>query len=163
MKTHHRYLSLLALPLALIACGDDDARTVDIRGLTAEEAADEAADALCDRAAECGEVSYECSSDGTTQVCTGTIETTSYTACYAETQPEIRADLEDCELTTAQEELVNECMNAMLAQPCLTQDQVDANAEAMEQDLDPPYGGTPPAACAQVGEIFEACDDSTPQ
>lgn len=162
MKKHHPYLILLALPLALIACGDDDGLTVDIRGLTAEEAADEAAGALCTRWSECGEVSYECTGDGETQVCTGIIEPVTYTACYADLQAEMRDDFVGCELTTAQEVAVNDCVNGMLAMPCLTQDQVDANAEALEQDLDPPYQAEAPIACQQVGEVFETCD-ATPQ
>ena len=161
MKTHPWYL-LLALPLAVVACGGDDGLTVDIRGLTAEEAADEAAGALCEWAAECGQVSYECSSDGTTTTCAGTIEPMTYTACYADLQAEMRADFVGCELTTAEQVLVNDCVNGMLAVPCLTQAQVDANAEAMEQDLDPPYQTDPPVACEQVGEVFDTCD-ATPQ
>jgi len=162
MKTHPRYLLLLALPLALVACGGDDGLTVDIRGLTEEEAADVSAGAICTRWSECGDVSYECSSDGTTTTCVGTIEPVTYAACYTDLQPEMREDFVGCELTTAEQVLVNDCVNGMLAAPCLTQGQVDANAEAMEQELDPPYGTEPPIACQQVGAVFETCD-ATPQ
>lgn len=163
MKLHLRYLVLVALPLALAACGDDDGgQDVDIRGLTADEQADVAADALCDWAAECGQVSYDCSSDGTTTTCTGTIETTTYQACYAETEPDMLEDFQGCTLTADQEATINGCLNAMVAEPCLTQDQVDANAAAMEQGEDPPYGGDAQAACTPLGAIFDSCD-ATPQ
>jgi hypothetical protein len=163
MKSKHlTLLALFLLSVSLFACGDDDGTSsVDIRGLTAEEAAAVSAEAICNQSVRCGAVSYECSSDGQTTTCTGTIEPVQYQECYLDLEPEMRGDFEGCELTEAQALQANDCVNAMADAPCLTQAQVDANAAAREVGDDPPYGGELPVACEQIGAVFEACDATT--
>ena len=167
--THRHWLSrtLLFLPAILLAMGmvgcpkkDKEGFRIDIRGLGPDEAAAHIADQMCQYMQVCGMVMYECEgSSGGDTMCTGTIEYPPYGYCHAELSTDIRDDLFCEPLSPTEEVNVNDCINAMLAEPCLTQAQVDANAAAMAAGEDFPYGGTVPAACYMLGAIIDNCED----
>jgi hypothetical protein len=57
--------------------------------------------------------------------------------------------IEQVELTAAEEQLVNDCINGMLAQQCLTQSDVDEIVDAMNRGEEPDLGEERPAAEAE--------------
>jgi len=147
------------------ACNTDDAPLrVDISGLSDPAAAEHLADTMCQHWETCGQASFECSSsvDGPT-VCTGEVVFQDYNECYQEVHPDILDDLEQVELTAAEEQLVNDCVNAMLAQKCLTQADVDEIVDAMNRGEEPDWEEDMPAACAEMEQIFDLEPVAEPQ
>lgn len=152
----------LFLTLLISGCpssGDSGLR-IDIRGLSPDEAADHVADRMCKYMDKCGMVIYECSaSTDEPVVCEGTIEPFPYSACYGVLQEDFREELFCKELSSEEQNLVNKCFNEMLAEPCLTQEQVDANADAIAEGEDPPYGPVMSSECMQLQPVFEECGE----
>jgi hypothetical protein len=108
------------------------------------------ADALCDR----GQMRLIRSPP---TVCEGTIERATYEACFAEAEPDIRADLEQCALTAAEERQLQDCINARLEESCISQSELDAyvaklNAGDPDADIRPPL-----PECVGIGALFEGC------
>lgn len=148
------------------ACNDDDTLRVDISGLSDQAAADHIADTMCRHMETCGQATFECSSSGPggdPPLCSGEVIYPEYNECYQEIQPDILDDLEQVDLTAAQEQLVNDCVNAMVAQDCLTQSDVDEIVDAMNRGEEPDWGEDYPAACEQMDEIFGGENVSEPQ
>lgn len=148
-------LASLSLGLALVTfgCGSDE---IDITGDTPEQAAAEIATAVCERNVECGSPDVTCNSTQSGVDCTGTIEPVVYDQCVAELKPDIQMDLQACDLTPEQEATVNGCINAMLAQDCITQAELDAAVVEIEAGREPTLGQVPPE-CLQLEAIFETC------
>ncbi|HUH05585.1 MAG TPA: hypothetical protein VML75_26505 [Kofleriaceae bacterium] len=139
------------------ACGGGGT-TIELGDKTPEVASAEIADAICDEQVECGEIDIECMSTEAGLDCTGTIEPVDYNACYAELQPDIQSDLAACDLTDAEKTTVEDCLNALLARPCITQSELDAYVAAIEAGDETATLGEPiPASCEQVDAIFENC------
>jgi hypothetical protein len=105
----------------------------------------------------CGQASFQCSSTGPggdPPLCSGELHYPAYNECYQDVHEEILADLEQVDLTVSQEQLVNDCVNGMLAQKCMTQADVDEIVDAMNAGEDPDWNDDLPAACDQLEEIF---------
>lgn len=153
--------ALFPVALLVAACGGGGS-SVDIVGDPPDQQAEAIADAICDQQVECGEATVDCTFNQETQMneCVGTIEDVEYDACVAETEPEILATLEGCELTAEEEQLVEDCINDQTAQSCITQAELDAYAAELEAGNEPEELRPPPAACEQAFAILEAC---TPQ
>lgn len=143
---------------------EDEPRTVDISGLSDQAAAEHIADTVCTHMQQCSQASISCSGtpDGET-VCTGELVTTEYNECYGDIRQEILEDLERVELTAAEEQMVNDCVNGMIAMPCMTQSRLDELVDAMNRGEDPDWGEDIPAACAQMEEIFGDGPSAEPQ
>lgn len=134
--------------------------SASIVGDPPEVAAAEIADAICDQIAECGEVSTECTFNQETQMteCVGTIEDgPPHDECVADTEPEILADLEACALTDEEMQLGEDCLNAQLAQPCITQAELDAYLAEIEAGNEPEWPREIPPSCEEFFVIIDAC------
>jgi hypothetical protein len=141
------------------ACGGGGGSSVSIVGDPPAEQAAEIADAICDQLVECGEVAVDCTFNQETQMieCVGTIEDVDHAACVGENEPDILADLEACELTAEEEQLGEDCINAQLAQPCVTQEELDEYIEETEMGNEPPPLRDLPESCEEFFAIIEAC------
>lgn len=152
------FLFLAALSSAAACGGDDDDVDVDITGDTPEEAAAEIAGAVCDQAAACGQWSFECTGEGETFDCEATHQDTDRDECYAETQEEVVADLSCVDLTPAQEDVVEDCINQVASRDCPSQEEMDEYIAALERGEEPEFpGGELPASCEQLEGFFEGC------
>jgi len=148
------------LPVALVifaACGGGE--SVDIVGKSPEAQADDIAAAVCSYEADCGDVDIDCTYNQSTMMtdCTGTIDKVTYDACYAEERPEILADLAQCNFTAAQEQQIEDCINARLDQSCVTQAELDAFVVKLEAGDETAELRPQPAACDGVDALFESC------
>ena len=148
----------LASLLVFAACGGDDG--VDIVGDSPEEAADELANAGCDRDVECGEweIDIELDEQGNVTSCTavGPIDVV-HSECVAEQREQLREILE-CSMPTDQEaEMINQCFNDAIAQDCVAEAEVTAYCEALENGEEVEEPGEVPASCDALQEIFEGC------
>jgi len=144
----------------------DEPLRVNISGLSDQAAAEHIADTMCQQMAVCGQASFECSSSGPggdPPVCSGELTFVTYNECYQEIHPDILADLEQVELTPAQEQLVNDCMNGMLARNCMTQADVDEIVDALNRGEEPDWEEDLPASCDQMEEIFGNTPVTDPQ
>ena len=144
------------------ACGGGGS-SVSIVGDTPEQQAETVADALCDELVACGQATLDCPFNEETQMieCTGMIEDVDYDACFAQYEPGFLSDFQNCELTAEEEGLVEDCLNAILAQPCITQEELDAYGDEIEAGNEPEPLREYPEVCEQVDAIFESC--ATPQ
>ncbi len=143
--------------LFLAACGDGGS-SVSIVGKPPAEQAAIVADAVCDQVVACGEASIDVTQDGETYVCTATIEDGDYDACVEENEADALADLEACDLTAEQEQIVEDCINAQLALPCVTQAQLDDYCAEIEGgNFEPEWPIEQPESCVQAQAIFEEC------
>lgn len=160
-------LPLLLLLSLAVACGDSHGpggggpggSGVDVSGDAPEDAADEVVDSVCSWMSACGEVEIECggSSAGDT-TCTGTLADVSYAECYDELHPELLADFRCVDLTPAQEALVNDCINGLVSQECMTEEELDAYVAAIERGEDPPDPYDIPPECESLDDVFGPCD-----
>ena len=146
---------------AMAACGGGGT-SVDIVGDTPEEAAAEVAEAQCSRIAECGDATVNCTTDPETQMldCVGTIEELTAEdeqACVMETEDNVLAVLEGCELTAEQQGTLSDCINALLDQPCITQAELDEYAAEIEAGNEPEDLREYPAICVEADAIIEGC------
>lgn len=141
-----------------VACGGDS--SISIVGQPPEQQADTLADASCDAQVECGEVNFDFGTDPETQMptCVATIEDADYEACIDETRPEIYETLSTCELSAEDEQVIQDCFNAQLALPCISQAQLDAYCDEIEAGNEPESPGETPAVCEEMFAIIEACE-----
>ncbi len=155
-------IGTLFLILLISGCPSDgdNGKKIDIRGLDPDEAADHVADRMCRYIDKCGMITYMCSaSTDEDAVCVGTIEQIPYNACYQALREDFREELFCEKLSPEEQNLVNKCFNQMLSDPCLTQEQVDANADAMAAGEEPPYGSFMSPECMMLQSVFEECGD----
>ena len=141
------------------ACGGGGGSSVSIVGDPPAEAAAEIADAICDQIVECGEVNFDCTFNQETQMvdCVGTIEEgPTHADCVAEEEPDILADLEACELTTEEQQLVEDCLNEQLAASCVTQEELDAWLEEVEMGSEEPLRPLS-ETCEMAYTLLNAC------
>ncbi len=163
-----RQLSILAIVASVGihagACNEDDPLRVNISGLSDQAAADHIADTMCKHMEACPQAVFECSStpDGPA-TCSGELEYITYNECYQDVHPDILENLEQVELTVAQEQLVNDCINGMIAQDCMPQAELDDIVDAMNRGEEPEWEDDYPAACEQVDKIFSDDSNSEPQ
>lgn len=149
--------SALALLLFCACGGDDDG--VDLVGDTPAEAADEVATASCERRVECGGWDYEIETDENDNVtaCTPIAVEVEYDACVSENRAAVRDDLE-CAMPTDDEMAeFAACINDIIAQDCVSQEQVDAYCDDLIAGEDPDGPVDSPASCDALLVIFEGC------
>lgn len=142
-----------ALCLVVFAACGGGGSSVSIVGDPPEVAAAEIADAYCDLQVECGEVTITCDAES----CVGTIEDVEYAACYSEAEADFLANIESCDLTAEEEQAAEDCANALLAQPCITQAELDAYVDEINAGNEPEFPRQPPAVCEGVEVLFEGC------
>jgi hypothetical protein len=120
-------------------------------------ASQQAADAICKRKAECGVVEISCTggTDIATQ-CSATINHPDATICVAQEQPSIQKVLSCPALTPSELDTIQQCVNALATQPCVTQAQADALAMTAQQGMALPPDSTP-AACATLEQPIAGC------
>lgn len=148
---------------AATGCGKGHQRggAVDIRGDSPEEAADEVVEAVCDWTARCGEPSVECGgSTGGDIRCTATIEDVTFAECYDDLHPGALADFRCAELTEEQARIVNECINAITSQRCVSMAELEEYAAALEAGEEPPSPLAMPPECGALRELFRDCPDA---
>ena len=154
-----RLLAFAALASLLVfaACGGDDG--VDIVGATPEEAADELANAGCDRDVECGvwQIDIELDEQGNVTSCTAVPMDVVHAECVADEREQLREILECSMPTDAEAEMINQCFNDAIAQDCLAEAEVTAYCEALENGEEVDQPGQAPASCEALQAIFEGC------
>lgn len=164
MRTTTTRASILAV-LALAGCPRSSTPTdrYDVRGLDAEAASEQMADAFCGFTAACGEVSIEClaSTEGTLS-CTATIERGDEAECREEVLEEGPSMLECAEMTTAEQEALSDCLNALDDAECPTQADADAMAEAVERGEELEGSDPLPAECMVLSGLFSGCEEPDP-
>ncbi len=155
-----------SLPVALCAvlalssaCGGGDGG-VDIVGDTVDEAADEISDATCDKQVDCGvwEVNLELDDEGNVTSCTPTHVEVDHDACVAENRPDVREDLECAMPTDEEAEMINDCINDLIDQDCISQEEVDAYCDAIVAGEDPEEPGGRPPSCDALDDILTGCE-----
>ena len=155
-KSNH-YLCLLTA-LLIGACAPDPLEQpgeLDIRNLTADEAADVVSEAICTKMAQCPYSQCECWAEpGSPTECSCEIVYADEVECTEEMYEEIQEDFQRAELTPDQEVAVNDCINAYVRRDCLTVAQVEANNDSMEAGGEPIYEEEMPAQCEILDEIF---------
>lgn len=166
MKMLNNAALLLAVVVGIVACDPGGVETihVDITGLSDEAAAEEIAGALCTWTERCGVTSIECeeSSQGVRQ-CSGELIPLPYSVCHDEIYPDVLEDFQRVDLTAAEEQVVNDCINGMVKQDCITQGQLDQIVAALEAGEEPPEYQELPAACANVDIFFGGGPAQEPQ
>ena len=148
---------LLAL-LLFCACGDSD-DGVDIVGDSPDQAADEIATETCERRTECEGWNYELMFDGEGNVvdCNPILDPVDRDACISETRADIREDLE-CAMPSDDElEQIADCVNDIIAQDCLTEEDIQAFCDDLLDDGEADEPGESPPSCAALEVIFEGC------
>jgi hypothetical protein len=152
-------VALSAVLFLSAACGGGDDE-VDLVGDTPEEAADEIADATCEKRVDCGDWSVELEIDenGDVTSCTPMHIDVDFEACVTENRLDALEDLE-CAMPT-DEELgqIGDCINDVVAQDCLSEDQVQAYCDAIVAGEDPEDPGATPASCDALDAILEGCN-----
>jgi hypothetical protein len=151
-------LCALLLSMSAACGGDDDG--VDLVGDTPDEAADEIASATCDRRIECGNWNYELTLDENSDVtaCTPFQEDEDRNGCISETRAEVRDDLECADPTDEELGQLGDCVNDVIAQDCITEEDLQAFCDALLAGEDPDEPGEPPASCDVLDTILEGCD-----
>lgn len=149
-------VALALLPTSACGGGDDG---VDLVGATAGEAADEVATATCERRVDCGGWDYEIETDEQDNVtsCTAIAVDVEYDACVSENRAAVREDLE-CAMPSDEElDQFDDCINDLIAQDCVTQEQADAYCADLIAGEDPDGPVEAPASCDVLLVIFEGC------
>ncbi len=148
------------VPFAMIAaaCGGDS--SLSIVGPAPADQASSSADFQCDQQVRCGDTNVDITFENDVLVCTATIEDVAYQACFDEAEPEMLEFFETCELSTADEQAIEDCYNAFAALPCVTQAQLDTYCEETEAGNEPEAPGGIPDECDAYFAIVERC--STP-
>jgi hypothetical protein len=128
-------LVALALASSAAACSSSDSTTVTLTGKPPDVASQDAANAICKRKAACGVVEISCSggTDAATQ-CSAAINHPDAPTCVAQQQPSIQKVLSCPALTASELEVIQQCVNALATQPCVTQAQADALAMTAEAE-----------------------------
>lgn len=151
-------LCALFLSMSAACGGDDDG--VDLVGDTPDEAADEIANATCDRKIECGNWNYELTLDENSDItaCTPFQEDEDRNGCVSETRAEIREDLECAEPTDEELGQLSDCVNDIVAQDCVTEKDLQVFCDALLAGEDPAEPGEPPPSCDVLDSILADCD-----
>lgn len=152
-------IALSAVLLLWSACGGDD-DGVDLSGDTPDEAADEIASASCERRVECGGWDYEIETDenGNITACAPVQDPVDQGACVSETGADFREKLE-CAMPTGDElAQIEDCINDVIAQDCITEQDLQAYCDALLAGEEPDEPGESPPSCDALDTILEGCD-----
>lgn len=143
----------LAFAVLAIGCGGNG---VSIQGNDPQADGRAVADAVCEWESECGEWDIECS--GTPVNCTATKVAVSFQECQAEEVPDITADFMCAgDLSAAEVQLVEDCVNKLVDTSCITQAEIDAYIAAVEAGQEPMDLRDTPPECEMLEPIFERC------
>jgi len=159
MRTAHLLALSTALALSAACGGGDDG--VDLAGDSPDQAADEIATATCDRRAECEGWNYELMFDGDGNVvdCNPVLDPVDRDACVSETRADVREDLE-CAMPSDDElGQIADCVNDIIGQDCLTEDDIQAYCDDLLADGEADEPGESPPSCDALDVILEGCDD----
>ncbi|HEU5059064.1 MAG TPA: hypothetical protein VFU21_21170 [Kofleriaceae bacterium] len=152
-------LSVVLVLSAACGGGDDG---VDLVGDTPEEAADEIADATCEERVDCGDwaVELEIDENGDLASCTPIHSDVDFDECVAENRADALGDLE-CAMPTDDElGQIGDCINDLIDQDCITEEEVQAYCDALLAGEDmPDEPGEIPASCDALDEILAGCTD----
>jgi hypothetical protein len=153
-----RPLVVLAVLLLPAACGGGD-DGVDLVGDSPDEAADEIASATCDRLVECDGWDFDIETDdsGDVTACTPVQDQVDHDTCVSDTRTTYAEVLECAMPTDDQLADLGDCINDLVAQDCVTEEDVQAFCDALLAGEDPPEPGEEPASCDVLAAIFEAC------
>lgn len=151
----------LVLPAALFAtaCGGGGGASVSIVGDEPADQAAEIADASCSRQQECGAATIDCQTDPETQMleCIGTIEEVDEAECIESREATFLSIFENCELTAEDEGAIEDCINALLAQSCISQAEIEEYAAEVEAGNEPEPLREYPEVCVEADAIIEGC------
>jgi len=159
MRTAHLLVLSTALALSAACGGGDDG--VDLAGDSPDQAADEIATATCDRRAECEGWNYELMFDGDGNVvdCNPVLDPVDRDACVSETRADVREDLE-CAMPSDDElGQIADCVNDIIGQDCLTEDDIQAYCDDLLADGEADEPGESPPSCDALDAILEGCGD----
>jgi hypothetical protein len=132
--------SLVVVALLTIGACDDTGHPahVELSGQTPSEGAHLAADALCSRAVRCGTAEIQCvSSPEQSAQCSATIVHPDKNTCYTQVEPGIEDLLACPSITPSQVDMIEQCLDAMNAQPCITQIEADEAAKEEANGMSP--------------------------
>jgi hypothetical protein len=153
--------SLLIAAGVMLAGGSCDSSSgamgVTLVGRSPSDGAQAAAAAICERDARCGTVSISCTGGTTASTkCSAEFVYPVEADCISQRKPAIERLLGCAALTTAQIEMIKQCIDALVARACVTQAQADALVmSAMESMSLPP--DPPPAECTFLEEPIPGC------
>jgi hypothetical protein len=150
-------LTLLAVLFSYGCGGGDDG--VDLVGDSPDEAADEIASATCERLVECDGWDYDIETDenGDVTACTPVQEDLDHDTCVSDTRAAFTEVLE-CAMPTDDELAdLSDCINDIVAQDCVTEEDIQAFCDALLAGDDPPEPDEQPASCDALDAILEGC------
>ena len=154
----------------LSACGsasssDSNSESgITLEGKTATEQAEAIVGAFCTHTAECGSYSMSCSSSSDEEgvSCSSSHSPVSYDECREDMLEDLQAQTQ---CWSEQEDqsfvsIIEECINAMVGQACVTQEEMDIYVDAMNAGEEPVSPRPQPEACAQIEnlEVMESCE-----
>jgi hypothetical protein len=149
---------LLVAATALGACGDAaGSGHIEISGKSPAQGSSLAANAICKRDVSCGTVNVACMG-GTNMVtqCSATIVHPEQAACYADVQRSLEKLLSCQALTPEQVNMIELCVDALAARPCIAQAEADALARTEEMTMSLPPSPQPPE-CDFLGQPLPGC------
>jgi hypothetical protein len=150
-------MSWVAALGALIGCGDSrPSGHVELSGKSPAEGSSLAANAICTREVTCGMADIQCTGGKNVSTqCMVTIVYPERAACYAEVQPNVQKLLSCPALTPGEIDLIELCVDARAARPCITPAQADALARTAETGTIPP--DPPPPECEFLQQPIPGC------
>jgi len=152
-------IAVAAVLSLMSACGGDE-DGVDLSGDSPDEAADEIANATCERQVECGGWDFDIETDdnGDVTACTPVQEDVDHDSCVADQQASYTAILECAMLSDDELGQLGDCINDIIAEDCITEEDVQAFCDALLAGDDPPEpGDESPASCDVLDTILEGC------
>lgn len=150
-------VTVLAVALWGVSCGGSSESTATLTGKSPSEASQEAATAICNRNAKCGIVDISCTggTDAATQ-CSASIDHPDAKTCVAQEQPSLEKLLSCAALTASEVETIQQCVDALVAQPCVTQAEAESLALTAQEGMALPPN-LPPAVCASLEQPIAGC------
>lgn len=137
--------------LLLLACGSEEGP------LAPREAAQEITAAACDWVEECGQWVVDCGEDG----CSAELVDLSRAECEIDRTIDGLDEATCADLDDDEAALLAECVDGLRARPCVTQDEIDAYAAALEAGELPDDPGLPaPTACDEITDVLVACAET---
>lgn len=139
-------LCALVATLGVGGCGGSDGPShVELSGKSPVAGSMQAAEAICRRKVACGSVQVSCGAGSTTATqCSATIVHSDYDHCFNDAQPSLEKFLACPALTAQGVDMIESCVDALVAEVCVTQEQADAAARAAQMNMSAPASPAPP-------------------
>jgi hypothetical protein len=158
---------VILLVFGTVACGGGSQAPVEISGMTPQAGAAVAAKAVCTHMAQCGGYSVTCMSGGAaggsgsgapapSTTCMAVFKPGDFNGCFDDASADIEKLLACSSLTAADVDTLETCFNELDAQPCETQAEADARAQAAATGNSTPQPEIP-AACALLMNPPASC------